>query len=95
MEFGVSVTTGINDWQLIRYAETLGYDGVWAGLADDLVRLLRPVVTGRPHHAQQARHRCKFFVLRAFERVAGLRVVMRIPTQWRGCRGVRNAGGCS
>src|SRR5947207_8711662 len=29
MEFGVMVATKIDDWQLIKYAEDLGYDRAW------------------------------------------------------------------
>src|SRR6267378_5648962 len=29
MEFGVFVATKIDDWELIRYAEDLGYDRAW------------------------------------------------------------------
>ena len=29
MEFGVFVATRIDDWQLIQYAENLGYDRAW------------------------------------------------------------------
>src|SRR6185503_9941923 len=29
MEFGLAVATKIDDWQLIRYAEELGYDRAW------------------------------------------------------------------
>ena len=29
MEFGVSVSTKIDDWQLITYAEDLGFDMGW------------------------------------------------------------------
>src|SRR5258705_11202688 len=29
MEFGVFVATKIDDWQLIQYAEALGYDRAW------------------------------------------------------------------
>ena len=29
MQFGVCVATKIDDWQLIQYAEELGYDRAW------------------------------------------------------------------
>ena len=29
MQFGVCVATKIDDWQMIKYAEELGYDRAW------------------------------------------------------------------
>ena len=51
MQFGVCVATKIDDWQMITYAEELGYDRAWVPrLADDLVGLLRHLGPGRPEH---------------------------------------------
>ena len=42
MEFSVTVATNIGDWQLIKFAEDLGYDRAWVpDSPDDLVGLLR------------------------------------------------------
>ena len=29
MQFGICVATKIDDWQMIKYAEELGYDRAW------------------------------------------------------------------
>ena len=31
MQFGIGVSTHINNWDIIRYAEELGYDRAWVG----------------------------------------------------------------
>ncbi len=31
MQFGIGVSTHINNWDIIRYAEALGYDRAWVG----------------------------------------------------------------
>ncbi|MBT7562799.1 MAG: TIGR03842 family LLM class F420-dependent oxidoreductase, partial [Proteobacteria bacterium] len=31
MEFGIGVSTHINNWKFIQYAEELGFDRAWVG----------------------------------------------------------------
>jgi alkanesulfonate monooxygenase SsuD/methylene tetrahydromethanopterin reductase-like flavin-dependent oxidoreductase (luciferase family) len=31
MQFGIGVSTHINNWDIIRYAEELGFDRAWVG----------------------------------------------------------------
>src|SRR5262249_36402509 len=60
MKFGFAFPTHISSWDLISYAEELGYDCAWvARFSNDLVGLLRDDgLGGAEHEANQDRHRC-------------------------------------